>query len=91
MSGPLEGVKIIDITTVLMGPYATQILGELGADVIKVESPAGDNVRNVGASRNPGMAGIFLHVIATSGASSLTSSRQPDARPCCVWRRLPMC
>jgi crotonobetainyl-CoA:carnitine CoA-transferase CaiB-like acyl-CoA transferase len=62
MSGPLEGVKIIDITTVLMGPYATQILGELGADVIKVESPAGDNVRNVGASRNPGMAGIFLHV-----------------------------
>lgn len=62
MTGPLQGVRIIDMTAVLMGPYATQILGDLGADVIKVESPTGDTVRDVGYRRNDGMAGIFLHV-----------------------------
>ncbi|SPB14583.1 acetyl-CoA acetyltransferase [Caballeronia novacaledonica] len=62
MSGPLNGVRIVDLTTVLMGPYATQILGDLGADIIKVEPPAGDNVRGLGPKRNEGMSGIFLHV-----------------------------
>ncbi len=45
-----------------MGPYATQILGDLGADVIKLESPAGDNMRAVGPMRNPGMGAIYLHL-----------------------------
>ena len=62
MSGPLAGVRIVDMTTVLMGPYATQILGDLGADVIKVEPPCGDNVRGIGPKRHEGMAAIFLHV-----------------------------
>jgi len=62
MSGPLTGVKIIDITTVVMGPYATQILGELGAEIIKVESPEGDNTRHSGPMKHPGMGHMFLHL-----------------------------
>jgi crotonobetainyl-CoA:carnitine CoA-transferase CaiB-like acyl-CoA transferase len=59
--GPLAGVKILDLTTVVMGPYATQILGDMGADIVKVESPAGDNMRWVGPMKNPGMGHIYLH------------------------------
>jgi len=51
MSGPLSGVNVVDITTVVMGPYATQILGDLGAGIIKVKAPDGDNTRHVGLMR----------------------------------------
>lgn len=62
MSGPLEGVRILDLTTVVMGPFATQLLGDLGAEVIKVEPPGGDNTRHLAPMRNPGMGAIFLHM-----------------------------
>ena len=62
MSGPLSGVRIIDLTSVILGPYATQILADYGADVIKVEAPEGDNTRYVAAQRNPGMGANFLHL-----------------------------
>ncbi|MEP6874800.1 MAG: CoA transferase [Burkholderiales bacterium] len=62
MAGPLAGLKIIDLTNVLMGPFATQVLGDLGADVIKIESQEGDTVRHIVPMRHPGMGSMFLHV-----------------------------
>ena len=59
--GPLGGVKIVDLSNMLMGPYATQTLGDMGADVIKVEAPGGDPVRGIGPLRNPGMGAIFIN------------------------------
>ena len=61
--GPLEGVRIIDMTSVVVGPLATQIMADYGADVIKVEAPGGDIVRTLaGRGVTPGMSGKFLHL-----------------------------
>ena len=54
--GPLEGVRVIDLTTVMLGPFCTQILGEMGADVIKIEPPGGEIGRLTGAAKSPGMS-----------------------------------
>lgn len=60
-TGPLKGLKVIDMTAVLMGPYCTQMLGDMGADVIKVEPPDGDMVRQIGPARHADMGPIFLN------------------------------
>jgi crotonobetainyl-CoA:carnitine CoA-transferase CaiB-like acyl-CoA transferase len=62
MSGPLEGVRVIDLTGTVLGPMGTQILGDAGADVIKVEPPGGDPVRHVGPRRSAGMGAYFLNL-----------------------------
>jgi crotonobetainyl-CoA:carnitine CoA-transferase CaiB-like acyl-CoA transferase len=61
--GPLEGVNIVDLTSVVVGPLATQILADHGADVIKVEAKSGDLIRTMnGKSVTPGMGAKFLHL-----------------------------
>jgi crotonobetainyl-CoA:carnitine CoA-transferase CaiB-like acyl-CoA transferase len=57
---PLEGIRIVEVGTVLMAPYAAQWLADLGADVIKVEPPGGDQTRTTGPAREAGMAAMFL-------------------------------
>ena len=59
-TGPLAGVRVLDLTSVVLGPLATQILGDFGADIIKVENPNGDMTRTNGVSLHPGMSSIFL-------------------------------
>ncbi|MGY4311119.1 crotonobetainyl-CoA:carnitine CoA-transferase CaiB-like acyl-CoA transferase [Bradyrhizobium sp. JR3.5] len=59
-AGPLAGVRIIDLTSVMIGPYATMILGDYGADVIKVESPDGDVMRHAAPMRHPAMGAMYL-------------------------------
>src|SRR3990167_1072230 len=59
---PLNGIRVLDLTSYLMGPFATQILGDMGAEVIKVEPPEGDLVRAIGPMPQPGLGGMFMQM-----------------------------
>ncbi len=61
-NGPLKGIRVIDLTAMVMGPYSTQIMADMGAEVIKIEPPAGDNTRFVSKGPIPGMSGVFVNV-----------------------------
>jgi crotonobetainyl-CoA:carnitine CoA-transferase CaiB-like acyl-CoA transferase len=61
-AGPLAGVRIVDLTAMVMGPYCTQILADMGAEVIKVEPPDGDSTRYISVGPTPAMSGVFVNV-----------------------------
>ena len=77
--GPLDGIRVIDLTTVMLGPFSTQILGEMGADVIKVEPPGGDIGRWTGVGKSPGMSAAYM-MKGRNKRSVVLDLKRPEAR-----------
>lgn len=84
-TGPLDGIRVLDMATMIVGPVATQWLGDMGADVIKVEPPEGDLTRNIGPRHSPDMGAFFLGSNRNKRSIEL-DLKKPEAQP--VFERL---
>ncbi|MCB9928990.1 MAG: CoA transferase, partial [Alphaproteobacteria bacterium] len=79
MPGPFHGLKVVDLTTVVVGPYTTQLLADMGADVTKVEAPEGDMTRMGAPRRHAGMGNTFLQLNRNKRAIALDLKTEAGA------------
>ena len=77
--GPLDGIRVLDLSSVVMGPLATQVLGDLGADVITVENRDGDINRVMGSGPYPGLSGVSLNLLRNKRNISLDIASEGGA------------
>src|ERR1700750_2694772 len=79
-SGPLRGIRVIDMTTVMMGPYGTQILADYGADGLKAEPPEGDIRRRAEPMRSRDMGAMYLHANRNKRSIALDAKKEGGRR-----------
>lgn len=86
---PLAGVRVVDFSRVLSGPYCTALLADMGAEVIKIESPAGDDYRHVAPFKN-GESALFTQVNRGKKVLLLICAHHKGKGPSGIWLRAPM-
>ncbi|MFT5489488.1 MAG: crotonobetainyl-CoA:carnitine CoA-transferase CaiB-like acyl-CoA transferase, partial [Alphaproteobacteria bacterium] len=84
MPGALDGIRVLDLTSVVLGPLATQTMGDMGADIIKIEGPAGDTTRYTGPKRSADMSALYMGL--NRNKRSLVLDLKQDAAKEALWR-----
>lgn len=84
MTGPLAGIRVLDLTSVVLGPLATQTMGDMGADIVKIEAPAGDTTRYTGPKRSADMSALYMG-LNRNKRSLVLDLKQESARDA-LWR-----
>ena len=84
MAGPLDGIRVLDLSSVVLGPLATQTMGDMGADVVKIEGPTGDTTRYTGPKRSADMSALFMGL--NRNKRSLVLDLKQESARAALWR-----